>query len=101
MDVLLDGVYILGVLLGGVGIVHPQVAQAAELQGGAEVDAQGLAVADVQVAVGLRWEPGVDRHALELTAGGDVLFYKAMDKIGGFLVNLRHIEKTSFPREIP
>ncbi len=60
VDILLDGVHILGVLLGGVGVVHAQVAQAAEALGGAEVDGQRLAVADVQIAVGLRRKTGVD-----------------------------------------
>ena len=53
VDVLLDGLHVLHVLLGGVGVVHAQVAQAAVLLGGAEVDEDGLGVADVQVAVGL------------------------------------------------
>ena len=65
MDILLDGVHILGVLLGGVGVVHAQVAQAAVTLGGAEVDAQGLAVTDVQIAVGLRRKPGVNGLSLE------------------------------------
>jgi hypothetical protein len=69
VDVLLDGVHKLGVLLGGVGVVHAQVADAAELFGGAEVDAQRLAVADVQIAVRLRREAGVHLHALKLPPG--------------------------------
>ena len=81
MDVLLDGVNELRVLLGGVGVVEPQIADAAELLGGAKVNGQGLAVADVQVAVGLRRETGVDGHALELSAGGDVLFNESVDEI--------------------
>ena len=81
VDVLLDGVHVLGVLLGGVGVVHPQVAQAAELLRRAEVDDQRLAVPDVQVAVGLRREPGVDGHPLELAAGADVLLDESVDKV--------------------
>ena len=69
VDVLLDGVHVLRVLLGGVGVVHAQVADAAEFLGGAEVDGQGLAVADVEIAVGLRGEPGVDRFPLAASAG--------------------------------
>ena len=38
-------------------------------------------MADVQVAVGLRGEPGVDGHALELTTLGDVLVDKVMDEV--------------------
>ena len=72
MDILLDGVHVLGVLLGGVGVVHAQVAQTAELLGGAEVDAQGLAVADVQIAVGLRRKPGVDGLSLKLSSWGNI-----------------------------
>ena len=69
VDVLLDGVYVLGVLLGGVGVVHPQVADAAVLLRRAEVDGQGLAVADMEIAVGLRREPGVDPLSLAPAAG--------------------------------
>ena len=81
VDVLLDGLHVLHVLLGGVGVVHAEVAQPAVLLGGAEVDAQGLAVADVQIAVGLRRETGVDGHALELTTLCDVLVDELMDKV--------------------
>ena len=49
--------------LGGVGVVEAQVAEAAEFLGEAEVEADGLGVADVQVAVGLRRKPG-DHPAL-------------------------------------
>ena len=38
VDILLDSVYELGVLFGGVGVVHAQVADAAELLSRAEVD---------------------------------------------------------------
>ena len=73
MDILLDGVHVLGILLSGVGVIHAEVAETAELLGGAEVDAQGLAVSDVQIAVGLRRKPGVDGLSLELTTLCDVL----------------------------
>ena len=69
MDVLLDGVDVLRVLLGRVGVVHAKVADAAEFFRGAEVDGQGLAVADMEIAVGLRGEPGVDRFPLAASAG--------------------------------
>ena len=81
VDVLLDGVHILGILLGGVGVIHAQVAQAAVLLRGAEVDGQGLAVADVEVAVGLGGKAGVDSHALVLPALSDVLIDKIVDKV--------------------
>ena len=53
------------------------------LFGGAEVDDEGLAVADVQVAVRLRRKPGVDLQPLELPAGGGVLLHEAVDEIFG------------------
>ena len=81
MNILLNGVYEFLVLLGGVRVIHPQVAQAAELLRRAEVDGQRLAVPDVQVAVGLRREPGVDGHPLELAAGADVLLDESVDKV--------------------
>ena len=81
VNVLLDGLHVLHVLLGGVGVVHAQVAQSAVLLGGAEVHEDRLGMADVQVAVGLRGEPGVDGHALELTTLGDVLVDEIMDEV--------------------
>ena len=50
----LDGVDVLLLLLGGVRVVEAQVAAAAELPGDAEVEADRLGVADVEVAVRLR-----------------------------------------------
>ena len=88
VDVLLDRVDELGILLGGVGVVHAEVAQAAEMLGRAEVDRQRLAVADVQIAVRLGREAGVHRHALKLTAGGDVLLYKSVNEISGVVFHL-------------
>ena len=85
MDIVLDGVDIFDVLLGGVGIVHPQVAQAAEFLRRAEINAQSLAVADVQIAVGLRRKAGVDRHPGKLAAGGNILRNKGMNEIHGFV----------------
>ena len=46
---------------------------------------KGLAVADVQVAVGLRGEAGVNGHALVLAAGGDILLNKRVNKVLGLL----------------
>ena len=81
MDILLDSVYELGVLLGGVGVVHAQVADAAELLSRAEVDDQRLAVADVKIAVGLGGKTGVDLLPGKASAGGDVLRDKFVDKV--------------------
>ena len=74
-DVLLDGVHVLDVLLDRVGVVEAQVAVAAVLGRHAEVEADGLGVADVQVAVGLGRKPGDDSAAVDAGrhVGGDDL----------------------------
>ena len=60
--VALDGVDILLLFLGRVGVVEAQVAAAAELLGDAEVEADRLGVADVQVAVRLGRKAGHHRR---------------------------------------
>jgi hypothetical protein len=57
-DIIHDGVHILHVLFGGVGVVESQVAGAVVGLGDPEVQADGFGVADVQVAVGFRGKPG-------------------------------------------
>ena len=79
LHVLDDGLDVLDVLLGRVGVVHAQVADAAELAGDAEVEADGLGVADVQVAVRLGRKAGVDLRILLL---GDVRGDDVADEIG-------------------
>ncbi len=82
VDVLLDGVDVFGILLGRVRVVHAQVAQAAELLRGAEVDGQRLAVADMQVAVRLRRETGVDLFPVKAAVFiGKIFFDKSLDKV--------------------
>ena len=81
VDIVLNGFHIFGIFLGGVGIVHTEVAKTVVLLRGAEVDAQSLAVADVQIAVGFRGETGVNGLAVILTAGGGVFFYKLVNKV--------------------
>lgn len=66
-DVLLDGLHKIFVLLLRIGVIEAQVARAAELLRHPEVEADGLGVADVQVAVGLRREPR--RHSAAVRAG--------------------------------
>jgi hypothetical protein len=55
-----DGVDVLLLLLLGIGVVEAQVAYAAVVRREAEVQADALGVADVQVAVGLGREAGAD-----------------------------------------
>ena len=84
MDVLLDGVDELDILLGGVRIVHAEIAQSAEALGSAEVNGQRLAVADVQIAVRLRRESGVDLLTLEAATLRNILFDKGVNKVLAF-----------------
>ena len=58
--VALDGVDIFLLLLGRVGVVEAQVAVAAELLGDAEIEADRLGVADMEIAVRLRRKAGDD-----------------------------------------
>ena len=74
-----DGIDILDVFLGRVGVVHAQVADAAELARDAEVQADGFRVADVQVAVRLRRKARVNLRIFFL---GDVLGHDVADEIG-------------------
>src|SRR5690606_26857234 len=76
--VFLDRGDVLGVFPGRVGVVEAQVAAAAELGGDAEVQADRLGVADVQVAVRLRREAGADRGVL---AAGQVLADDLPDEV--------------------
>ena len=54
--VLLDGVYIFGVFLHGIGVVETQVGLAAILLGKAKIETDRLGMTDVQIAVGLGGE---------------------------------------------
>ena len=81
-DVALDGVDVLLLFFFGVGVVEAQVGLAAELIGKAEVEADGLGVADVQVAVGLGWKARLDRGVAVLL-GAHVLGDHVAEKIGG------------------
>ena len=59
-DVGHDGVDVLLLFFFRIGVVEAQVGLAAELVGETEVDADGLGVADVEVAVGLGRKAGLD-----------------------------------------
>ncbi|MCY1172027.1 hypothetical protein D9M73_121530 [compost metagenome] len=63
-DVAFDRVDVFLIFLGRVGVVETQVRDAAELLGQAEVHADRLGVADVQVAVGFRRKTGDDLRVL-------------------------------------
>ncbi len=74
-----DGVDVFHVFLAGVGVVEAQVAQPLVLGRQSEIEADGLGVADVQVAVGLGGKTGVDAAAV--LAGADVGLDDGADKM--------------------
>ena len=73
--VLLDGTDVVFILLGGVGVVHAEVALAAEFCGHSEVDADCLRVADVEVAIRFR------REARYYGAAVEAATYVALDEL--------------------
>ena len=79
VDVLGDGIHVLDVFLGRVGVVHAEIADAAEFAGDAEVQADALGVADVEIAVRFRRKTGVNLRIFLL---GDVFFNDVADEIG-------------------
>ena len=79
-DVFHDGVDEFGFFFRGVGVVEAEVAFAVELAGEAEVEADGFGVADVEVAVGLGWEAGVD--ATGVFTGGEIGDDDVADEVG-------------------
>ena len=81
MDVSLDTVDVLLLFLGGVRVVEAQVGAAAEVARNAKVDADGLGVADVEVAVRLGREPRDDALML---AVAQVRGHDLADEIASF-----------------
>ena len=81
VDILHDRFHVFGIFLGGVGVVHAQVAQTAELLRHAEIDAQRLAVPDMQVSVRFRRKTGMNCHAFILAALRNVFRDKRVDEI--------------------
>ena len=74
-----DGVDVFDLLLCRVGVVHAQVADAAELARDAEVEADRFALADVEVAVRLGRKAGVNFGAL---SAAHIFCHDVADEIG-------------------
>jgi hypothetical protein len=66
-----DGVDVLGLFLLGIGVVEAEVSAPSEFVGQAEIEADGLGMADVQMAVGLGRETGL--HASSIFVGLQVV----------------------------
>ena len=94
VHVLGDGIHVFDVFLGRVGVVHAQVADAAEFAGDAEVQADAFGVADVQVAVRFRRKAGVNARIFLF---GDVFRHDVANEIGRgggrriFCVRIAHV----------
>ena len=79
-DVGHDHVDILLLFLDRVGVVETQVAGPAKVGGDAEIDGDGLGMADMQVAVRLGWKAGDDPAE---SAGSQVLGHGRADEVRG------------------
>jgi len=100
VDILLDGIHILCVLLGRVGVIHTQIADAVVLFRRTEINGQRLAMSDMEVAVGLWREPGVHLFPRTAPAGLQLLFNDAMNKIGAhglFRHGIHSLQESSKP----
>ena len=84
--VALDGVDIFLLFLGRIGVVETQMTAAAKLLRNAEIQADRLGVADVQIAVRFRWEPG---HDLLHAAGFEIAGHDVPDEIEARFVGCR------------
>jgi hypothetical protein len=81
VHILYDRFDVFTFFFGGICIIEPQIAQASVLGGDAEIEADGLGVPDVQIAVGLRREPRV--HTPLVFVVFEVLVDDTPNKVGG------------------
>ena len=79
--VVLDRVDVFGLFFLGIGVVEAQVGVAAEFVGEAEIEADRLGVADVQIAVGLGRKAGL--HAAGVLIGLQVVENDVANEVGG------------------
>ena len=91
LNILLDRFHIFVVFLLRVGIVHAEVADAAELLRHSEVQGDGFGVSDVQVAVGFRRETRL--KATAVLAGSEIIFHDLLDKVERFLFCLEFLRE--------
>jgi hypothetical protein len=81
VDVFLHRLDVLYILFSGVGVIEAQIAQSAELGGDAKVQADGLGVANVQIAIRLRREARM--NAPTIFPSLHVFSNDLPDKMGG------------------
>ena len=81
-DVAFDGLYVLGVLFGRVGVVKTEVTNAVVFLGDTEVHTDGFDMPDMQVTVRLRRETGLNTSAVHSLR--EVFFYDLLNEIERF-----------------
>jgi len=80
-DIGLDRLHVFDVLLAGIRVVEAQIAEAFELEGKTEIEADGLGVTDMEVAVWLRRKARVNPAAIFVRL--QVISDDVLDEIGG------------------
>ena len=80
-DIFQNGIHILGVFFGGVGVVQAQVAASVVTLGDRKVNADGLGVANVQIPVRFRRKTGLYSVVYSF---GQILINGIQNKVGGF-----------------
>jgi len=75
---LLDRLDILAIFFVWIGVVEPKIAHSTEFRGEAEIEANGLGVSDMQIAIRFRWKtrlhPALIFFSLEVL--GDNIAYE-------------------------
>ena len=88
LDILLDGIHILGILLHGVGVVETEVTLTVVTLCEAKVKANTLGVANMEIAVGLGREAGLDGASCLGNIVFNNLFYEIEAPLFGCLGGL-------------
>ena len=82
--VALNGLDVFLALLAGIGIVKTQKGTAAVLAGNTEIQANGLRVTDMQIAVRFGWKPGY--HVAMVLAARDIIADDLPDEVPGLTI---------------
>ena len=86
--ILLDGIHILHIFLDRICVIKAEIAQAVVLLCQAEIQADGLGMANMKIAIWLWWKTGM--NAFAVTTIFQVVIYFILDKIGRICQNLWH-----------
>ena len=78
LDVVLDGIHVLLAFLGRIGVIKAQIAITIVFSGNGKIQANGLGVPDVKIAIGFRGEA---RNYFIIFALQKILIYGIANKI--------------------